>query len=434
MAFERLAVTIYGMAGEGALIAPDSERVLELLPDAVLCIDSFGMIAGAWGACVDIFGSRPEELVGLSGFSRVHADDIAYAAGALLEASSRVGEHVPMNLRVLKTDGRWVLVEMATATTDIDSGEALLLSLRRLAYRGHMDERRDDLERRCLVIASQLAAARTSQLEAELIRAVLSMREYFRAAAISFVCPGARPIDAGLPLKWPDPTALGPDGFRNHGRYAGYTVYEIEFPADGPARWWLAWDSDDPGMAGWDGASLEDLRLAGAIAASGSARLVLEADLVRRARLDPLTGLHNRDALETSLKRMLQVGPVTVLFCDLDNFKQANDSFGHAFGDKVLAVAAERLSRALRVGDVLGRVGGDEFVAACPAMSAADATATVERLERALRAPINIDGQEVTVGVSVGTASRDQGSSPAALIAAADSAMYRVKAFRSVSN
>jgi len=156
----------------------------------------------------------------------------------------------------------------------------------------------------------------------------------------------------------------------------------------------------------------------------------LEADLVRRSRLDPLTGLVNRHTLEASLQDMLDVGAVTVLYCDLDHFKHANDRFGHAFGDTVLAVAAERLGGTLRASDLLGRVGGDEFVAACPRMTSADAVAAVQRLEDALVLPIVVNGEEVTIGVSVGTATGEKGSTATALIAAADNVMYSIKEFR----
>jgi diguanylate cyclase (GGDEF)-like protein len=117
---------------------------------------------------------------------------------------------------------------------------------------------------------------------------------------------------------------------------------------------------------------------------------------------------------------------VTVLFCDLDGFKEANDRHGHAFGDAVLAVAAERLSWALRATDVLGRFGGDEFVAVCPFMGEADARTVVDRLEAALEAPIEIGGEEILIGVSVGAATGLPGTDADELIAAADAAMYDV--------
>jgi diguanylate cyclase (GGDEF)-like protein len=419
------------MAADESYAAGTAERdVLSSLPDAIVCIRNDGIITGAWGACAEVFGDSADDLVGLDGFSRVHPDDLAFAAGALFEAMGRDGEHIPVNLRIRSVYGPWVLVEASAGLGHLLGDDVLLLSLRPLAYRGHMDERRADLQQRCLRIAATLASAHASQLQHALNDAVASINEFFFTAATRFCAPRAVCIDVGDLVQWPEESDIDVDGFVDHGRVGNHNIFEIAFPADGPARWFLAWNETDPGMAGWDGSHLENVRLAGSVAASASARLVLEADLSRRARLDPLTGLDNRGELQDKLERMLQDGPVTVLFCDLDGFKQANDQHGHAFGDIVLAEAANRMSYALRTTDVLGRVGGDEFVAACPFMEAEDAIAVVERLETALRAPIVVDGSEVTVGVSVGSATAPRGSSAEALIAAADAAMYAVKASR----
>lgn len=417
-------------ADEGPAEAGAERDVLRSLPDAIVCIRNDGIVTGAWGACAEVFGDNPDDLVGVDGFSRVHPDDLAFAAGALFEAMAREGEHIPVNLRIRSVYGPWVLVEASAGLGHLLGDDVLLLSLRPLAYRGHMDERRADLQQRCLSIAATLASAHSSELQQSLTVAVASINEFFYTAGARFCAPRAVCIDVGDPVSWPEPSDLPPDGFVDHGRVGNHHVLEIAFPADGPACWFLAWKEVDPGMAGWDGSHLENLRLAGAVAASASARLVLEADLSRRARLDPLTGLDNRGELQTKLEKMLQEGPVTVLFCDLDGFKQANDRYGHAFGDTVLAAAARRMSYALRATDVLGRVGGDEFVAACPFMEAEDAVAVVERLEVALQAPIIVDGVEVRIGVSVGSATAPRGSSVEALIAAADTEMYAVKASR----
>jgi diguanylate cyclase (GGDEF)-like protein len=409
---------------------PAHAGVLRALPDAVVALTGDGVVVGAWGACAAVFGDDPDDLIGIDAFSRVHPDDVAFAAGAMFEAIGRTGEHVPANIRVRAADGRWVVVEASAGTgTELGPG-ILLLSLRPLTYRGLLDERRADLRQRCLEIASSLASAHASQLEDALVRAVDSIRDFFHATGARLCTPRAAGIDAGEQVDWPADSVFDATGFVDHGRVGGHSIYEIEFPADGPARWWLAWREDDPGMAGWDGAHLEHLRLAGAMAASASARLALEADLVRQARLDSLTGVVNRAELTGKLRRLLALGPATVLFCDLDGFKQANDRHGHAFGDAVLAAAADRLSWALRKTDLLGRFGGDEFVAVCPLMGEAEARDIVQRLESALREPIEVGNRRISIGVSIGRASAPRGSDPEALIAAADEDMYRVKARR----
>jgi len=404
------------------------EAVLDALPEAVICVDADGIITDAWGSCAAIFGERSDDVLGINAYERVHPDDIAYAAGALAEAITRAAEHIPINLRIRSADGRWVLTEAAAG--NLDTPGTLLISLRPLTYRGHMDERRADLQHRCLQIAGGVAAAHGEQLDEALVAGVMSIHEFLHTTAARYCSPDGASIEVGELVAWPAQTTLRPGTFREHGRCGDHSVIEVHIPAAGDARWWLAWSEADPGSSGWDGAHLEDLQLVGAIIASAFSRLDLEADLLRRSRHDPLTGLANRAELERSLEFVLADASATVLFCDLDGYKQVNDRFGHSIGDRVLTVVAERLRGALRCGDVLARVGGDEFVAVCPSMPPDDRARIVTRLEDALATPIRIDSIEATIGVSIGSATGTPGTDATALIAEADAAMYEVKAAR----
>lgn len=412
------------------LASPDERRarVLDGLPEAVICVDSTGTITGAWGSCADIFGERPADVVGLNAYERVHPDDIAYAAGALAEAIDRIGEHIPINLRVRSTDGRWVLAEAAAGY--LDEPGTLLISLRPLDYRGYLDERRADLQRRCLRIASTVAGAHGDELERAIVTGVLSIHEFFGTVAVRYEVPGEASIDIGGLAAWPSAAATEPGTFVRHPRSGEHSIVEVHAAAPAGARWWLAWAERDPGMAGWDGSHLDDLTLSGAIIASASARQRLEADIEQRSRHDPLTGLANRVELERHLQRTLDRSGATVLFCDLDGYKSVNDRYGHLVGDRVLTAVAGRLNATMRAADLLARVGGDEFVAVCPELSPAGREALVRRLEATLASPIHVDAVVVTIGVSIGTASGPPGSDAAELIAAADVAMYATKASR----
>jgi diguanylate cyclase (GGDEF)-like protein len=146
---------------------------------------------------------------------------------------------------------------------------------------------------------------------------------------------------------------------------------------------------------------------------------------------DPLTGLANRTLLEEITHRVLQRGgSVSVLFIDLDDFKAVNDSRGHAEGDGLLLVLAERLRSCVRPGDVVARLGGDEF--AIVVNGGPDvARAVGERVLIALGVPVPLDdGTVITVHGSVGLASSaDTGDRTAgALLRNADLAMYLAKA------
>jgi len=157
-------------------------------------------------------------------------------------------------------------------------------------------------------------------------------------------------------------------------------------------------------------------------------------ELTYRALHDQLTGLANRTLFWDRLShRLRQVGRrptgFAILFLDIDNFKAVNDTLGHAAGDRLLAVAAERIRAELREGDTAGRVGGDEFLVLLDAVpSALEALTTAHRLGETLRAPYEIGSESWTttasIGVAVGPANFETAD---AAIAAADAAMYDAK-------
>jgi diguanylate cyclase (GGDEF)-like protein len=157
-----------------------------------------------------------------------------------------------------------------------------------------------------------------------------------------------------------------------------------------------------------------------------------DAHTLNRVRLavhDTLTGLAGRGLFLERLTDQLARGePAALLFVDLDRFKQVNDTLGHAAGDQLLVVTAERIRFALRSTDIAGRFGGDEFAVLLKGTAeASDAVAIGERLVRSLSEPILIERRRVTVGASVGIAMSTAGDDPAELMRRADIAMYQAK-------
>ncbi|MEW5788237.1 MAG: EAL domain-containing protein [Pseudomonadota bacterium] len=161
-----------------------------------------------------------------------------------------------------------------------------------------------------------------------------------------------------------------------------------------------------------------------------------EEERIRRlAHYDALTGLPNRvlflDHLRRAVARMARVGGrLALLYLDLDHFKPVNDLYGHETGDRVLAEAARRMQGCMRQADTVSRRGGDEFVALLESGDAKNAAAMASRkLIEAVSAPYEIQGHHFIIGASIGIAIYpDDGTSPEALLAAADGALYTAKA------
>jgi diguanylate cyclase (GGDEF)-like protein len=160
-----------------------------------------------------------------------------------------------------------------------------------------------------------------------------------------------------------------------------------------------------------------------------------EAKIRHLARYDALTGLPNRtffhEQMEEALTSTLMYGESSaVLFVDLDQFKQVNDTLGHPAGDALLCEVADRLRRITGENDVLARFGGDEFVLLCATAANDDeAAALADRIVDELEEPYEIDGHEVVIGASVGIAvSPRDGVDTDLLLKNADMALYRAKA------
>jgi diguanylate cyclase (GGDEF)-like protein/PAS domain S-box-containing protein len=150
------------------------------------------------------------------------------------------------------------------------------------------------------------------------------------------------------------------------------------------------------------------------------------------ASTDELTGIANRRAFMRQLEREIagaaEFGwPLAVAMFDVDHFKTVNDRHGHTVGDKVLQLIAARAGGAVRGGDLVGRLGGEEFGILMPGATAEDAAMVAERLRQAIETPRAEDGDLPSVTVSIGIAAREEQREAALLLAAADTALYAAK-------
>jgi two-component system, cell cycle response regulator len=157
---------------------------------------------------------------------------------------------------------------------------------------------------------------------------------------------------------------------------------------------------------------------------------------IELALFDPLTGLNNRRFLENHLATMLdnarvRRAPLTLMILDIDHFKQVNDTYGHDCGDEVLKGFADRLRGIIRGGDLLCRLGGEEFVIVMPGVNVQAATRIAERARLAVQQEqfvIDATGRMIPVTVSIGIAERGGEGDANSLYRRADRALYRAKA------
>ena len=182
----------------------------------------------------------------------------------------------------------------------------------------------------------------------------------------------------------------------------------------------------------------QHLRLMEAVAphsATAISNAIIYQETQEDAHTDPLTGLPNiryfNTVISEELRRAKRIGfPVTLLMMDLDGFKAVNDRYGHKNGDTVLIEVGRVLRGQLRKSDTCLRYGGDEFLAILPGLDKSLGSQTSQRIQAAFdgRCLVNIEGEDVGVGISIGVATfPGDGLEPDLLVAKADQDMYREK-------
>ena len=164
-----------------------------------------------------------------------------------------------------------------------------------------------------------------------------------------------------------------------------------------------------------------------------TSRREAERALREQALHDPLTQLPNRTLLHDRWDHAIEVArrereTLALMLLDLDHFKEANDTFGHPYGDLLLRAVARRIAAAVRASDTVGRLGGDEFAVLLPNTNEAGAQNAAQKLLTALEEPFDIDGQVLEVTASIGIALYPRhGEDGSTLLRRADIAMYTAK-------
>lgn len=390
----------------------DPAALLEALPDLVVTIDARLRITYVNEAARRLGGWNPVDLVGRSAMDLVHPDDLVRAASAF---GTVVGKDVglPVEFRLAEAGGGYRWAEIVGRSRLEDAALGVLV----MAIRDITDRRR-----------LELAAGGSRQLEtilrhAPTILALVGSDGALRGASEALTRQLGHDLDAVLGR--PCAELVEP---ADHAALAA--VLHVPIPAraelevrlrhvDGSARpYRLAFTdlTEDPVVAGIVVAAHDVTELV-------RARLTLQ----RLAERDQLTGLLNRRALVERLEEASRgAAPVGLAFLDLDGFKPVNDELGHAAGDHVLRICAERLTAvAAAVGPAaVARVGGDEFAVLAIDQPTEALDTLPDAVRRALRRPMSAGGRRVEVTASVGLASAAPPFDPSEVLRAADQAMY----------
>jgi diguanylate cyclase (GGDEF)-like protein/PAS domain S-box-containing protein len=401
-----------------------------------------GTICYAGGSIDRLLGWEPEAIAGRNMIEFLPPDEIPRAVAAIAEIDEmdRAGAGVPMVFSLLRPDGQLTWVEIgAMPFLDQPDIDAIVLRLQKWDASHHFDAFLAALlaDEPLPAVLNGLCRSIAVSLEAE--GAVVHYG--FDGMAFEGADGFAAPLSLIRSDRGPWCQAIADDDTVSLG------VAELQEPlasAAAAAGFRACWAVPVP-AAGVAPAALSIWRAAPGAPLIGhrhvlerSARYVQLA-LVRTAehqRLrylaghDSLTGVANRAQFRDRLAHALAIGEeaLAVAFCDLDQFKPVNDTYGHRAGDTALVEVAARLRASLRAGDELARIGGDEFTVLLRNVPDADAARNLaDRLLTALAEPIDLGSGSVSLSLSVGIALAEPGSSADDLLNRADEALYLAK-------
>ncbi|MEU4314695.1 diguanylate cyclase [Nocardia sp. NPDC024068] len=405
--------------------------LVEHSPDGI-CVHERGIVVYANPAALRIMGAKNLATVLGQNIARFVHPDSRQAMFERIAALTATGVATdPTEMTLLTLDGREIPVETVSVLTAWHD---------RLAYQVVIHD-----------LSAQRSAERAQRRAEQHFTTVVSQLEegvavIYQDGTIASANPAARRIlgiDEQAPLVGSNITGLPLELLDANGRplpptrhpvartlATGETISSFVFAVvrpDGQRRW-LALSSrqlnpDDQGAAAV--CSFTDI----------SEYLAGRRQLEYQATHDPLTGLANRSLILSQLSGALAASGAyrsisTVMFIDLDGFKSINDTMGHAIGDTVLRIVAQRLQRALRAEDMVGRLGGDEFLVLLAGRPGdEELVPLVQRLRTAMAEPIVARGHRIAVHASIGVTTLEPGDprSPEAVLHDADLAMYEAK-------
>ena len=407
--------------------AREYRDLAEQASDVVTRSDEHAVYTYVSPAAARVYGFEPEAMVGKAVYEFVHPED-RDAHVTLREALAGGSDEELAERRMKTADGEWRWVETRCRALRDDDGR----------FVGVQSSARDITDRRAAEEARRIADEqfRTAFDDALVGIALVALDGSWLRVNESLCQIVGRDRDELYRMTFQDithPEDLDADLAQLEetlaGERAGYQMEKRYLRPDGEVVWALLSVSL---VRDAEGAPLHFISQVLDI----SERKRLEAELSRMATLDDLTGLYNRRFFERELAQQLRLlrrhgGTASVLFLDLDRFKEVNDTLGHQCGDDLLKHVAAVLTGRLRESDVIARLGGDEFAMLLPMTTAEGAACIVEALEQEFaERPIELEGSAVHARPSIGVAEMDAELDVDGVLRRADQAMYAVKRSR----
>jgi diguanylate cyclase (GGDEF)-like protein/PAS domain S-box-containing protein len=427
--------------GAGELPDDVFRMIVDSTAHPFVVIQPDGSITYASGSVEAAMGWRADQLVGRNIAEYLPPDQLELAIQAIDELTrvNRSGAGVPMVFGLRRPDEQTSWVQVGAMLLAVAGNDSIVLRLQVWDAQQHFDEFMDALleDEPLDDVLVSLARSIAELLDAEGAIVHYGFDGEAFAGAAGYGVALSLPLDAG---PWVDAARLSatehhvlsdlPDGVAaaaKEGDLLGcWTVPVPRSEGLAPAVLSVWRDEEGGPLIGHRHALDRSVRYA-------QLALVRTAEHQRLRYLaghDSLTGATNRREFRDRLAHALAIGTrdIALAFCDLDQFKAINDTYGHSAGDAVLVQVAERLRSCLRAGDELARIGGDEFTLLLRNIPDATVARNVaDRLLGSVVAPFELEGREVALGLSVGIALTSPGVTADALLARADAALYDVK-------
>ncbi len=402
------------------MLLGEPSQILDALPDPLIVTDGLGTIEWCNPATEESLGYRIDEWRGRSVLEAIHPDDHGVAISSFGSMTERGYESsgLLLTVRVLHADGEWSPCEVRGRCFQAPDGtDRVVINVRNVAdrHRESIDQGDPELLRSLVhhsgaVLIRLDAEFRVRAASAAFTRllgydnVMVEGREL-----VSFVAPADQDrVSARLDRLDQDVSHLPieADFVTQNGAVRRLSLSISDLRRDTVVRGLL--------VSGMDVTKLRDAEMA----------------LRRMAETDALTGLMNRSTVMNEARKLCRQPedlPLTVLYCDLDGFKEVNDTYGHAVGDATLQEVAARLQRCVHNDDFLARMGGDEFVVVLRNCLMEQGEIVAARIEHAIEPPFLPMGHLVRLGISIGMADATEPCAIEALLASADAAMYGEK-------